>query len=167
MKKNGLETTITTLIGEGAELTGNFSAKGSVRIDGKIEGDVNISGKLILGAAGWIDGDVSADSVMIGGQVFGDINATSKAELASTARVIGDITTETIVIDEHAIFQGGCNMNQEVPEKKGKVRSAKAVKEGRKTAKIAIEEALKEVQEGEGKEASDTEFMGGMPGNFV
>lgn len=156
MKKNDSEVKINTLIGEGTELAGDFTIKGSARVDGKIDGNVNAEGTLILGAAGEINGDVTADAVLIGGAVFGNIHASKKTELMKSARVIGDITTTLIVIDEHAIFQGGCNMNQTVPDKKAKTHNAKAVKEGRKSAKAALEEALKEVKEAENNETPDT-----------
>ena len=75
-------------------------------------------------------------------------------ELTSTARVIGDITTGGLVIDEKAVFQGRCDMNQDAG-KKPKPNN-KAVKAMKKSAKSAIVEALKEVEEG-AAEGSATE----------
>ena len=75
-----------------------------------------------------------------------------KAELTASAQVLGDIVTTVIVIDEHAVFQGKIDMNQTVPDKKGKIKAAKTVKAGRKSAKAAIAEALKEVAEEEKRE---------------
>ena len=97
-------------------------------------------------------GDVQAASVLIGGEVTGDINAPEKAELTASAKVLGDIVTKVIVIDEHAVFQGKIDMNQTIPDKKGKIKAAKTVKAGRKSAKAAIAEALKEVAEEEKRE---------------
>jgi len=148
---------INTLIGKDAELLGDFTAAGSVRIDGKVTGNVTISGTLIIGAGGSIDGSVSAEAVVVGGEVTGDIIAPKKAELTSTAKVLGDITTGVIVIDENAVFQGRCDMNQEIPDKKLRARNAKAIRNGRKTAKAAIAEALKEVAEEAGKEEASEE----------
>ena len=48
-KKNA-DTKMSTLIGAGAELTGDFTLDGSARIDGKIGGNVTVTGNLILGA---------------------------------------------------------------------------------------------------------------------
>ena len=89
---------------------------------------------------------------MIGGEVTGNITAPEKAELTASAKVLGDIATKVIVIDEHAIFQGKIDMNQTVPDKKGKAKAAKATRAGRKSAKAAIAEALKEVEEEEKRE---------------
>ena len=148
--KKSTDTKMNTLIGAGAELSGDFTLDGSARIDGKIGG--NVTGNLILGAGSVVMGDVQAASVLIGGEVTGDINAPEKAELTASAKVLGDIVTTVIVIDEHAVFQGKIDMNQTVPDKKGKIKAAKTVKAGRKSAKAAIAEALKEVAEEEKRE---------------
>ncbi|MCH5343001.1 MAG: polymer-forming cytoskeletal protein [Acetatifactor sp.] len=145
-KKNA-EVKISTLLGQGAEINGDFNATGSARLDGKVNGNVSVSGTLILGAGGVVNGDVTADTVVIGGEIVGNVNAPTKTELTGTARVLGDITTSVIVIDEHAVFQGRCDMNQEVPDRKARSNAAKAIRAGRKTAKAAIAEALKEVEE--------------------
>ena len=138
-KKNA-DTKMSTLIGAGAELTGDFTLDGSARIDGKIGGNVTVTGNLILGAGSIVTGDVQAASVLIGGEVTGNITAPEKAELTASAKVLGDIATKVIVIDEHAVFQGKIDMNQTVPDRKGKARTAKAVRAGRKSAKAAIAE---------------------------
>ena len=150
-KKNA-DTKMSTLIGAGAELTGDFTLDGSARIDGKIGGNVTVTGNLILGAGSIVTGDVQAASVLIGGEETGNITAPEKAELTASAKVLGDIATKVIVIDEHAVFQGKIDMNQTVPDRKGKARTAKAVRAGRKSAKAAIAEALKEVEEEEKRE---------------
>ena len=144
--KKNKEIKISTLLGRGTELKGDFSAKGSARIDGKIEGNVTVAGSLIVGAGASITGDITAKEILIGGEVIGNIDAPEKAELTATAKVLGDITTQVIVIDENAVFQGKCDMNQAVPNKKTRSNTAKAVRAGRKSAKAAIAEALKEAQ---------------------
>ncbi|MCM1058194.1 MAG: polymer-forming cytoskeletal protein [Firmicutes bacterium] len=151
MKKNK-ELIITTLIGKDAECNGDFSAKGSARIDGCVNGNVTVTGTLIVGVTGSINGDITAQAAIIGGEVIGNVTAAERTELTQTARLIGDINTTIIVIDEKAIFQGGCNMNQETTGKRPKP-AARAVRAGKKSAKEAIAEALKEV-EAESREAA-------------
>lgn len=143
--RNKKEVKITTIIGKDAQSTGDFVSEGSVRIDGKINGNVTVTGTLIVGATGVINGDVSARDVVIGGEVMGNLTAPEKAELTETARILGDITTKVIVIDEKAVFQGRCDMNQEVPGKRTK--PVKVTRAGKKSAKAAVFEALKEVEE--------------------
>ncbi len=110
-KKESTNVKITSMLGAGAELQGDFINDGSARIDGTVNGDVRIKGMLILGSTGKISGNVEAESAVLGGEVLGNVLAPEKAELTDTARVLGDVTTKTIVIDENAVFQGRCNMN--------------------------------------------------------
>ena len=86
-KKNA-DTKMSTLIGAGAELTGDFTLDGSARIDGKIGGNVTVTGNLILGAGSIVTGDVQAASVLIGGEVTGNITAPEKAELTCCKIVV-------------------------------------------------------------------------------
>jgi cytoskeletal protein CcmA (bactofilin family) len=116
--KKSTDTKINTLIGAGAELSGDFTLDGSARIDGKIGGNVTVTGSLILGAGSVVTGEVQAASVLIGGEVTGNITAPEKAELTASAKVLGDIATKVIVIDEHAMLKDG-KTYLEIAEKTG------------------------------------------------
>lgn len=151
MKKR--ETQISTIIGMSAECNGDFTADGAIRIDGTINGNVTVSDTVIVGASGCINGDIRAQKVIIGGEVYGNLDVPEKVELTSTARLIGDITTNGLVIDEKAIFQGSCNMNQD-GGKRSKTNS-RAIKEMKKSAKSVISEALRETED-----SSDGEGLG-------
>ena len=149
---------ISTLIGSGSVCDGDFRCPGSARIDGTVNGDVNVDGVLVVGTLGKVNGDVFAKSVQIGGEVVGDVKAPERAELTATARVLGNLTTNVIVIDENAVFQGSINMNQEIPDRKEKgFAFRKAVKEGKKSASLAVSEALK-AAEGDGEEIKTEEI---------
>lgn len=149
-KKNNLNAKISTILGKGCVLNGDFNADGSARIDGTVNGNVIVKGMLVLGVDGKIIGDIGATGAIIGGHVIGNIDAPEKLEISAHAKVIGDIKTKILVIDEKAIFQGKCDMYQE--EATGKKAAtvkpgAKAARAGKKSAKAAIAEALKEVEE--------------------
>ncbi len=117
-KKDNNTVKITSMLGPGSDLQGDFTAEGSARIDGNVNGNVKISGMLILGSSGKISGNVEAVSCLIGGEIQGNVVSPEKAELTATAKVLGDVTTRVIVIDEHAVFQGRCNMTQ-IPSEEG------------------------------------------------
>lgn len=151
--KTNKEMEITTIIGRGAKCGGDFSSKGSARIDGSIDGDAVVEGTLIVGASGRIDGNVKARAVTVGGEIIGDIHASDKVELTATARVIGNISTALIVIDEKAIFQGSCDMKQDASGKRSNVPSKALRAEGR-DARATVTEVLKDIQEGNPAEES-------------
>jgi cytoskeletal protein CcmA (bactofilin family) len=152
-KKGRGRIKLTTVLGNETEFQGDIQAKGSARVDGCINGNVKVTGSLVIGECGYVNGNIEAETAIIGGEVIGNVQASERVELTSSAKVIGDINTKVIVIDGNAVFQGRCDMNQEVPEL-GKKRqlSGKIMRTGRKSAKAAIEEALKEVAEEEGYE---------------
>ncbi len=153
------EAKITTILGKGSVVHGDFTVPGSVRIDGCVEGDVNVKGQLIVGATGKVFGNVTAASVIVGGEVNGSVEAKEKVELVSTARLIGDIRTEIIVIDAKAVFQGRCDMNQD--EDKTRKHAPKETKAGKKSAKVALQEALKEMEE----ESEEMDYLESVAAN--
>jgi len=140
MKKK--ETQITTIIGIGAECNGDFKSDTSIRIDGVVTGNVTVANTVIVGASGVINGDINAKIVIIGGEVYGNLNVPEKVELTSTARVLGDITTSGLVIDEKAIFQGRCDMNQEAGKKLK--QNSRALRADKKTSSSAVAEVLRQ-----------------------
>lgn len=103
---------MTTILGADSKLEGDFSAEGSVRIDGSVYGNVQTGGLLVIGAEGSVEGNIEAASVVAGGKVQGNVLASERIELLSTARIFGDISAKIVVIDENAFFQGRCTMLQ-------------------------------------------------------
>ena len=137
------EVRIGTIIGKEAECNGAFSSGGSVRVDGSITGNVNVSGTLIVGAAGVIRGDITAQSVIVGGQIEGNLQISERTELTSSARLVGDIYTKILVIDENAVFQGRCEMNND-----GGRPGARDMREMKRESRAAIVEAMREMEGG-------------------
>src|SRR5581483_7671337 len=86
----GTDTHLETIIGAESSFQGTLRSKGSVRVDGKIEGGVSAEG-VILGERGEIQGDISARTVVVGGKVTGNIHATESLELLTKSQVFGDL----------------------------------------------------------------------------
>ncbi|MCM1136577.1 MAG: polymer-forming cytoskeletal protein [Clostridium sp.] len=107
-------TKIGTLIGEGAVFNGNLTAPETIRVDGTVNGNCTCEKEVIIGAAGFIDGNISAQSIVISGKVIGDIAVNGKLELLSTGQISGNITAKSLVIDENASFDGRCIMTSSV-----------------------------------------------------
>jgi cytoskeletal protein CcmA (bactofilin family) len=113
--KNGQEnadTHLETVIGAESSFQGTLRSKGSIRIDGKIEGGVSAEG-VILGERGEVQGDISARTVVVGGKVTGNIHATESLELLTKCQVFGDLHAPQLLIAEGAIFEGSCLMASE------------------------------------------------------
>jgi cytoskeletal protein CcmA (bactofilin family) len=117
------EGTLTGFVGNGTMLTGEASFKGMLRVDGALSGRVSSQdGTLIVSTNGRVDANVEVAVAQIYGTVNGDIIATKRIEMGRVAKVTGNIQTPALVIENGAIFEGGCRMAQskEQSEKQAK-----------------------------------------------
>ena len=87
-------------------ITGDLDTAGSLRIDGKLEGNVRRADTVVLGVGATMTGDVHAREVVIGGSITGNIHATDRVELQATAIVTGDVLTQTILVQEGGVVNG-------------------------------------------------------------
>lgn len=98
-------------VGGTSKLSGEVRFRGMMRVDGHISGQiVSEDGTLIVSSGGRVDAEVSVAVAKINGTVAGNISATEKIELGRTARVEGDLDTPALVVEQGAIFDGGCRM---------------------------------------------------------
>lgn len=112
-KETSTPKEIETIIGENTVFQGTIKTKGSIRIDGRLEGNIIEAAQVIIGAKGFVQGDITANSVIIGGRVTGNVTALEGIELKPGAQLLGDIHTSTLAIGEGAIFEGHCVMTSE------------------------------------------------------
>ncbi|MCQ2297172.1 MAG: polymer-forming cytoskeletal protein [Bacteroidales bacterium] len=110
------ESEITTIntISNGTIIKGDVTANGDFRLDGQLDGDVTINGRLVVGDSGLINGNVVCQNAIIMGQVTGNISVKELLSLNSTAKVKGDILINQIAIEPGASFSGTCRMIDEV-----------------------------------------------------
>jgi cytoskeletal protein CcmA (bactofilin family) len=112
-RKRMAEERETTIVGQGAALEGNVVSAGSLRIDGKVKGQINADGDVILSAHSQVDADIKAENVTVAGKFKGNIVVKGTAELTRGGRVDGNVTSKTLVVQEGAIFQGQSIMDQQ------------------------------------------------------
>ncbi len=102
-----------TLIGGEASFHGILNVKGSVRIEGLVEGDVTDAVSVEVGKGGRVKGNISAETLSIAGEVSGDVVASRSIELLKEGRLSGSIRTRSLRIEEGARFDGQCSMVEE------------------------------------------------------
>ncbi|MCX7940830.1 MAG: polymer-forming cytoskeletal protein [Endomicrobia bacterium] len=112
-KQSSTVKEVETIIGENTVFQGTIKSKGSVRVDGRLEGNIIEASQVIVGIKGFVQGDITAHSVIIGGKVTGNITALESIELQPGAQLLGDIHTSSLAIGEGAIFEGHCVMTSE------------------------------------------------------
>lgn len=107
------EGTLSGFVGSGTVVTGEANFKAMMRVDGHLSGRVlSSSGTLIVGANGKVDANIEVAVAIIHGTINGDIIATQRLELGRAAKVNGNIQTPSLVIEQGAVFEGSCKMQQ-------------------------------------------------------
>jgi cytoskeletal protein CcmA (bactofilin family) len=112
-----------TLIGNEAYFQGTLTAKGSLKIDGRVDGSVVDAKIVTVGKSGKIKGDISCEVCYLCGEVKGNITALDHIEAMNGCRVEGDLRAPKIMVEDGAIFNGNCRMEggkdpkREKPEK--------------------------------------------------
>ena len=99
-----------TLLGKSVDFKGVVSFDGTVRIDGHVDGEIYITGTLIVGEHAVIEGIVSVGVLMNSGKINGTITAVEKIHILKPGVLVGDIRTPVIAIEEGSRFHGMCDM---------------------------------------------------------
>ncbi|MHB1651171.1 MAG: bactofilin family protein [Desulfitobacteriaceae bacterium] len=121
-----------TFIAAECQITGTVTIKGSVRIDGKLDGSLLATDEIVIGPSALLKANIEARTVSIAGEVHGDIQTTDTLELNSTARLYGDICTRQFRVEQGARFVGTSRLYEEngsttvtpFPEQRGEESSA-------------------------------------------
>ena len=95
-----------------AQMQGTLSFKDPVnlKINGNFKGTLEVRGTLTIGGSAFVEAHISGDNIVIAGKVRGDIIAKKMMVLMPTAVLTGNISTPKLNIVEGAVFQGRCQM---------------------------------------------------------
>jgi cytoskeletal protein CcmA (bactofilin family) len=85
-----------SLISHSTTVRGNISGNGSLHIEGRVRGDISVTGDVTLGQHAQVAGNISGATVSVDGALEGDINATVSLSVGSSAKVVGDLTAPNI-----------------------------------------------------------------------
>ncbi|MGA9117479.1 MAG: polymer-forming cytoskeletal protein [Bacteroidota bacterium] len=99
-----------SLIGAKTTVEGIIRTDGSIRIDGKLVGDLIAQASAAVGATAAVEGNVTARNISIAGKVNGMVTAFEKLILEGKSALRGDIRAARLVVDEGAMFDGKCAM---------------------------------------------------------
>ena len=100
-----------SVIGADVEIIGTIKSNGTVRLDGKLEGELLCGGNAILGKSAQVKGNITATSVSIEGKISGNILAKDKIEMKATATVNGDIKARRLSVEDGVTFVGRSEVN--------------------------------------------------------
>lgn len=105
-----------TILPEDIDFSGSLRFEKPFLIRGKVSGDINATGLLVIDESAVVNANISALRVIIRGQVKGDVTAAEKVEVTVTGKLAGNINAREISMEAGCLFNGRCTMtgkNQE------------------------------------------------------
>ena len=91
-------------------INGNVKSKTDTRVDGKIVGNLDCEGRVVVGNNGSVLGNIICKSAMIEGKVEGNITVLEVLDIRATAKIFGDVEMSKLIIEEGSFLQGYCKM---------------------------------------------------------
>ena len=120
-----------TLLAKGVLLKGEIHVDGTVRIDGRLDGEIQTKGQVIIGEDGLVQGTITAGTVISSGRIKAKVTAMERVQLMKTATLIGEVHTPVLIMEEGAKIQGVADMGvtawpDELPKLPGSVSDLSA-----------------------------------------
>jgi excisionase family DNA binding protein len=91
-----------------------FNDPVNLKINGQFKGSLQTKGTLTIGNTADVEANIIGDNIVVAGKVKGDMTAHKMLVLMPSAVLKGNITTPKLNIVEGAIFQGNCQMLDEL-----------------------------------------------------
>ncbi|RYE86389.1 MAG: hypothetical protein EOO75_15795, partial [Myxococcales bacterium] len=95
-----------TILGPGSFIRGLIRGDGDIEIAGQLEGEVDVTGDVVIQPSATIKASLRGARVIIRGAVSGDVSARAAILLESGARVVGSLAAPSIGIGEGALIRG-------------------------------------------------------------
>jgi cytoskeletal protein CcmA (bactofilin family) len=109
-KSSSDERRVTAWIGQGVMIEGKIRSAQDLRIDGKVDGEIEVGDHgVIVGAGATIKANLAARSVVISGAVTGNVTATERIDLHPGGSIAGDINSPRLVVADGAMINGKVN----------------------------------------------------------
>ena len=104
----------TNRIVEGTGLKGDIISQADFRLDGELIGNFRSNGKLVIGPAGSVKGDIICRTADIEGRFHGKIQVAEILNIKSKAIIHGEVVCAKLSVEPGADFSASCYMRQPV-----------------------------------------------------
>jgi len=88
------------------QVDGNLISAGNIRIEGRVNGEVDARAVDITPGA-FVDGSIHAQVVQIGGTVKGQVEA-KRVKIQQSGEMVGDVVYEVLEVESGSRFEGAC-----------------------------------------------------------
>ncbi|WGK95220.1 MULTISPECIES: polymer-forming cytoskeletal protein [Flavobacterium] len=106
----------TNRIVEGTRIKGNIYSVADFRLDGELTGNFQCEGKIVIGPAGIVVGDIDCKSADIEGRFSGKIQVVELLNIKATAAIYGEVTVGKLSVEPGADFSATCTMKTNPPQ---------------------------------------------------
>lgn len=97
-------------IEKNTKIKGDIISEADFRIDGKLDGNVKTSGKVVIGIDGYIHGKVECVNADIEGNFNGELIVADLLSLKSSALIEGTVSVAKLAVEPGATFNASCTM---------------------------------------------------------
>nr|WP_273568714.1 polymer-forming cytoskeletal protein [Maribacter sp. Hal144] len=97
-------------IEKNTKIKGEIISEADFRIDGKLDGNVKTSGKVVIGKDGYIHGKVECVNADIEGSFNGELLVSDLLSLKASAVIEGTVVVSKLAVEPGATFNASCNM---------------------------------------------------------
>jgi cytoskeletal protein CcmA (bactofilin family) len=101
-----------SVVGQGARIEGTLNSTGSLRIHGRLSGEIAVDGDVSVAAGSDVRADINARSISLAGRVKGNLTAPGEVVLPSQSRVEGDVRAQSVTV--HGAVDGDVVAEQSV-----------------------------------------------------
>lgn len=100
----------TNRIVEGTAIKGDIISQADFRLDGELIGNFQSSGKIVIGPAGSVTGDIICRNADIEGKFEGKIQVTEILNVKSKSSIHGEVICGKLAVEPGADFSASCTM---------------------------------------------------------
>ncbi len=97
-------------IEKNTKIKGEIVSEADFRIDGKLDGNLKTSGKVVIGKDGYIHGKVECVNADIEGNFNGELLVSELLSLKSAAVIEGTVFVSKLSVEPGATFNASCSM---------------------------------------------------------
>lgn len=103
---------VNAFLDKGTRFEGKLTFEGTVRIDGKFQGEIFSQDKLVIGDSGDVEGSIEVGHCIISGRFRGELTARDRVELQAPAKFFGTLSTPTLIVAEGVVLEGNVHMER-------------------------------------------------------
>ncbi len=100
----------TNRIVEGTAIKGDVVSQTDFRLDGSLVGNLQSTGKIVIGLSGSVIGDIICRTADIEGRIQGKIQVTELLNVKAKASIHGEVICGKLAVEPGADFSAGCEM---------------------------------------------------------